>query len=117
LFRIHTYGGTESVPAVMSSGAALAAIAASIILLCERRIKKPKRWWTRQLFAGYTLGLDLLDILKLEDGYGFRNFTQMTPTDFECLLQVIGGKITRVHETQTINSSINRIGCHSTLSC
>jgi hypothetical protein len=45
---------------------------------------------------------ELLDTLKLEDGSEFRNFTPMPPTDFECLLQMIGGEISRQHEIQTI---------------
>ena len=41
----------------------------------------------------------------------------MPPTDFECLLQIIGGEISREHEIQTISSPINQTGCHSTPSC
>jgi len=41
--------------------------------------------------------------MKLEDGMGFSNFTRMTPSDFEELLQMVGGKIskcdTRFRET------------------
>jgi hypothetical protein len=33
-------------------------------------------------------GLDRLDILRLEDVSGFRNFIRMTPTDFECRVKV-----------------------------
>jgi hypothetical protein len=67
--------------------------------------------------GGYIFGLDLLDTLKLEDGSGFRNFTQIAPIYFVSLLQMIGGEISRKHEMQTISSSINQIGCHSMLSC
>ena len=84
LLRVHTYGDPEWVPVVMPREAA---VAASAILLRERRTKTPKLWWTRQLFAvGHAFGLDLLDTLKLEDEFGFRNFTRMTPRDLECLL-------------------------------
>ena len=37
VFHVHTYGNLESFPAVMTREASLAAIAASIILLRERR--------------------------------------------------------------------------------
>jgi hypothetical protein len=81
----------------MSQELALAAISASLAFLRQHnKNKKPKRWWMRQFFAGeHRHELDLLDILKLEDGSGFRNFTGMTPTDFECLLKMIGGKISK----------------------
>jgi hypothetical protein len=29
-----------------------------------------------------SVGLNILEKLKLEDGLGFRNFTRMTPSDF-----------------------------------
>jgi hypothetical protein len=88
----------------MPREAALAAIAASIILLRECRTKKPKCWWTRRLFAGeYTFGLHLLDTLKLEDGSGFRNFTRITQTDFECFLQMTGGEF---QESKTLRQSV-----------
>jgi hypothetical protein len=58
--------------------------------------EKPKLWWMRQLLVGgHRHGLDLLDTLKLEDGSGFRNFIRMTPTKFECVLKMIGGKISK----------------------
>jgi hypothetical protein len=81
----------------MSQESALAAMSASVVLLREHnKNRKPKRWWMRQLFAGgHRHGLELLDILKLEDGSGFRNFIRMTSTNFESLLKMIGGKISK----------------------
>jgi hypothetical protein len=81
----------------MSQQLALAAMSASLVLLREQiKNKKPKRWRMRQLFEeGHRNWLDLLDTLKLEDGSGFRNFIRMTPTDFDCLLKMIGGKISK----------------------
>lgn len=37
----------------------------------------------------------LMSDLKLEDGAGFQNFTRMSPSDFEALLVMVGGKISR----------------------
>jgi hypothetical protein len=56
----------------------------------------------------HTHELDLLDTLKLEDGSGLRNFLRMTPTDFECLLKMIGGKISKENTRfrQSISPSI-----------
>jgi hypothetical protein len=74
----------------MSQELALAAMSASLVLPRQHnKNKKPKRWWVRQLLVGgHRHGLDLLDTLKLDDGSGFRNFTSMTPTDFECRVKV-----------------------------
>jgi hypothetical protein len=41
------------------------------------------------------MDLTFLDTLKLEDGSGFWNFIRMAPTDSECLLKMIGGKISK----------------------
>jgi len=37
--------------------------------------------------GGVSVGLNLSEKLKLEDGMGFRNFTRMDPSDFEEHLQ------------------------------
>jgi hypothetical protein len=81
----------------MAQQLVLAAMSASLVLLRQdNKNKKPRRWWMRQLFAGGRRhGLDLLDTLTLEDGSGFVNFIRMTPTDFECLLKMISGKISK----------------------
>jgi hypothetical protein len=81
----------------MAQELALAAMSASLVLLREHnKNTKPKHWWMRQLFAGgHRNGLDLLDTPKLEDGYGFSNFIRMTSIDSECLLKMIGGKISK----------------------
>ena len=90
----------------MTSEVALCAISvcSTFLLLNEVKKGKRKRWWSRNLFAGgVSVGLNLLEKLKLEDGMGFSNFTRMTPSDFEELLQMFGGKIskcdTRFRET------------------
>jgi hypothetical protein len=96
--RVHTQQVCrESFRAVMAQELAPAAMSAALSLLREQnKNKRPTCWWMRQLFAGrHRHGLDPLDTLKLEDGFGFRNFMRMAPTDFECLLNVIGGKISK----------------------
>jgi hypothetical protein len=55
------------------------------------------------IFGVISVGLNLLEKLKLEDGTGFINFIRMTPSDSEELLETVGGKIskcdTRFRET------------------
>jgi hypothetical protein len=66
------------------------------LILSEVKKGKRKRWWTRNLFAGgVRVGLNLLEKLKLEDVMGFTNFTRTTPSDFEELLQMFRGKISK----------------------
>ncbi|KAG8239734.1 hypothetical protein J437_LFUL019280 [Ladona fulva] len=56
--------------------------------------KKRRRWWMRKaVMEGTSYRDKLLSELKLEDGAGFRNFTRMSPSDFDALLLMIGGKI------------------------
>jgi hypothetical protein len=79
----------------MSQELALAAMFVSLVLLREHSKNKKPNVGGRVSYSREDTdnGLDLLDTLKLEDGSGFRNFFRMTPTDFECLLKIIGGKI------------------------
>jgi hypothetical protein len=47
------------------------------------------------IFGGISVRLNLLKKLKLEDVMGLRNFTKMTPSNFEELLEMVGGKISK----------------------
>ena len=40
-------------------------------------------------------GVELLNKLRMEDAICFRNFTRLTPIDFEELLLMVGGQITK----------------------
>ncbi|KAJ8892090.1 hypothetical protein PR048_004668 [Dryococelus australis] len=69
-----------------------------------RNEKSNKRRWTREMLAeGPQFGNTLFLKLKVEDSVVFRNFTRLTPSGFEELLQVVGGMIfkqnTRFRET------------------
>jgi hypothetical protein len=58
-------------------------VCSAFSLLNEMKKRKLKRWWSRNLFSGgISVGLNLLEKLKLEDGMGFRNFTRMAPKRF-----------------------------------
>lgn len=59
-------------------------------------LPRKRRWWTRKFLEESSYyGQNLLSDLRLEDGAGFRNFTRMTPTDFEILLGFVGPKISK----------------------
>jgi hypothetical protein len=65
----------------MTSEVAVCAVSVCKAFLLLNEMKKPKRkrWWSRNLFSGsISVGLNLLEQFKLEDGMGFRNFTRMT---------------------------------------
>lgn len=47
---------------------------------------------TQELFSD-TVGLNILNTLRMEDGLVFRNFTRMTPAEFEMKLGVVGSEI------------------------
>ena len=44
---------------------------------------------------GPRFGVELLNKLRMNDAMGFRNFTRLTPIDFEELLLMVGGQITK----------------------
>ncbi|XP_058056222.1 uncharacterized protein LOC131207618 [Anopheles bellator] len=80
--------------------------------LCSPAKRVKRRCWTRELFAEASQhGLRLIDQLYLNDGMGFRNFTRMTPTDFEVLLGMVGAKIAAKETTfrQTIPANMRLI--------
>lgn len=67
------------------------------IALCEKRNRRRRRWWTRKIFQeGDSYGINLMNELMLEDGSGFRNFTRMSSSDFEIILQKVGPKISKL---------------------
>ena len=68
--------------------------ACTVIILDNEKKRKRRRWWRREIFAeGPRFGCNLLSTLKLEDSMGFRNFTRLTPSDFEELIQLLGRTI------------------------
>ena len=75
---------------------ALCGMSACLAIITNERSRKRKRWWTREVLTeGPRFGTTLLNKLKMEDAMGFRNFTRLTPTDFEELLLMVGGKISK----------------------
>lgn len=89
----------------MAKELALAGVSLALYSIIDRnnrstKKKRPrtKRWWVRSLFReGNKCASDLLDSLNMEDGMGFRIFFRMSSTDFEIILDKIGGKISKIN--------------------
>lgn len=65
---------------------------AAVIILDEinrRRRRRSRRWWVKEYYRRRG-GNDMLNELNFEDSSGFRNFTRMSPSDFEILVNMIG---------------------------
>jgi hypothetical protein len=72
----------------------LLACAAYITLqLASSKSKRKNKRWVRK-FLEERSGYNALSSLQISDG-SFLNFTRMTTTDFEHLLQLVGGRIAK----------------------
>lgn len=72
------------------------------MLLCahqrnvRKKQRKPRRWWRTALYKQRN-GSELIRDLKFQHISGqYKNFTRMSPTDFENLLTKIGPRIGRM---------------------
>ncbi len=75
---------------LVMTGAALLMNAA-----CKKEEKKRRRWWQTPLYKKRQCTELLLDLKSEEISGHYRNFTRMSPSDFEDLLQRIGPQISR----------------------
>lgn len=76
--------------------AAAAYIYIHYALAAKKRKQRQRRWWETELFRNRTKygAKNLLVDLKMQKISGqYKNFTRMSPTDFEYLLNAIGPKI------------------------
>jgi hypothetical protein len=72
----------------------LLACAAYITLhLASSKSKRKNKRWVRKFLEDRS-GYNALSSLQMSDG-SFLNFTRMTTTDFEHLLQLVGGRIAK----------------------
>ena len=59
----------------------------------KKKRRQKRRWWQTQLYANRNVysGNSLLSDLKFQKVSGlYKNFTRMSPTDFEYLINLIG---------------------------
>lgn len=76
------------------------AAAAYIVMdyLVQKRKRRERRWWQRQFYSKRNSygGHQILADLKFQSISGcFKNFTRMSPSDFEHLITLIGPKIAK----------------------
>jgi hypothetical protein len=76
------------------------AAAAYIVMhsLVKNKKRKQRRWWQTQLYTSRSVysGRQLLLDLKFQEISGlYKNFTRMSPTNFEYLINLVGPKIAR----------------------
>lgn len=59
--------------------------------------RRHRRWWRTELYKRRA-GRELLSDMSFQHISGqYKNFTRMTPTDFENLLEMVGPRISRNH--------------------
>jgi len=71
----------------------------------KKKVFKKRRWWERQLFQRRKNYSGENFILDLHDGDLFNNFTRMSSTDFEFLINLIGPKV--IKENTNFRDSIS----------
>lgn len=75
--------------------ALLACSGAAVVIayIFQKQQRRPRRWWRREVYKKRA-GNDLMRALKCQEISGqYKNFTRMSPTNFEDLLMKIGPKI------------------------
>jgi hypothetical protein len=66
-----------------------------------KKKKKRRRWWRTELYRK-RVSSELMQDLKFQHVSGhYKNFTRMSPTDFDKLLTMIGPKISKKDTTCT----------------
>lgn len=79
----------ENCALLVMSGAAL------LIASLNKKKKKQRRWWHTNLYKERTGAKLLIDLKSQEISGQYKNFTRMSPSDFEHLLQKIGPYISK----------------------
>ncbi|CAH2012022.1 unnamed protein product [Acanthoscelides obtectus] len=72
-------------------------LGAAVLVMADvnKKKRKQRRWWCTNLFKKHSGTGILMDLKSQEISGQYKNFTRMTPTDFENLLQRIGPHISK----------------------
>jgi len=66
--------------------------------LLKKKTRKPRRWWIKTVFANREVysGSRLLRDLKFQSVSGqYKNFTRMSPAEFQYLINLVGEQISK----------------------
>jgi hypothetical protein len=69
--------------------------AALILAILNNKKRKTRRWWRTELYKERSGSELMLDMKSRYICGQYKNFTRMSPTDFENLLSRIGSKISK----------------------
>lgn len=78
----------------MSPEEVVAISAAYMIITSVLKRRRKRRWWMRNFLLQRERRVNILSDLRMSDG-SFANFTRMSTSDFETLLQMIGPSIAK----------------------
>ncbi|CAH1995141.1 unnamed protein product [Acanthoscelides obtectus] len=72
-------------------------MSAAVLVMADvnKKKRRQRRWWRTNLFKKRSGTGVLMDLKSQEISGQYKNFTRMTPTDFENLLQRIGPQISK----------------------
>ena len=93
-----THWGSQFVTGARALSLQLAAASYIYIHYAWKKKRKERWWWQRQLYTSRELyrGSSLLADLNFQSVSGlYKNFTRMSPSDFELLINLIGKKKSR----------------------
>jgi hypothetical protein len=97
------------------------AAASYIYIHCAlKKKRKERQWWQRQLYISREVysGASLLGDLNFQLASGlYKNFTRMSPSEFEILIHLIGEKnLERGHSVQESHFCSRKVGTDATFS-
>ena len=88
----------------------LAAASYIYIHYALKKKRKERRWWQRQLYT-------YREVYSGSSGL-YKNFTRMSPSEFEFLINLFGGKyLEKGHSIQKSHFCLRKVGTDATFLC
>ena len=111
--------GSQFVKGVRAMSSQLAAASYIYVHYALKKKRKERRWWQRQLYTSREVysGSSLLADLNFQSVSGlYKNFTRMSPSEFEFLINLIGKKnLEKGNSVQEIHFCSRKVGTDATL--